>query len=99
MKKVSISLLKGLLIIVLFTGTSVVLSTVGVKTVSEAHAAVTETDVNNYLVAHGYYVVTLAPKSGTQYDWLSHTIKNGRHYWTTVHCTAGEIVGHEDVPY
>ncbi|HSH67902.1 MAG TPA: hypothetical protein VLB84_19330, partial [Bacteroidia bacterium] len=40
MKKITLNLLKGLLVIVLFTGVSVVLSTNGVQAVSEANAKV-----------------------------------------------------------
>ena len=40
MKKITLNLVKGLLVIVLFTGVSVVLSTTGVQTVSEASAKV-----------------------------------------------------------
>jgi len=39
MKTITQKLIKGLLVIVLFTGVSVALSTTGVQTVSEAKAA------------------------------------------------------------
>ena len=67
MKKITLNLVKGLLVIVLFTGVSVALSTTGVQTVSEAKAGgngagaggstqggVTASTVNQYLTAHAY---------------------------------------------
>jgi len=67
MKKITLNLLKGLLVIVLFTGVSVALSTTGVQTVSEAKAGpgngigaagsgqgITSTSINQYLVNHAY---------------------------------------------
>ncbi|HET6224796.1 MAG TPA: hypothetical protein VFF27_00860 [Bacteroidia bacterium] len=71
MKKITLNLLKGLLVIVLFTGVSVALSTTGVQTVSEAKAGgpttsagssssqgVTASSVNQYLIAHAYTNIT-----------------------------------------
>ena len=98
MKKLSISLLKGLLVIVLFTGTSIVLHTTGVKTVSEAKAGVSEQEVVDYLEELGYTVISAAPKPNTVADWICHTILNGTHYWTTVHVQGNNIVGQTDVP-
>jgi hypothetical protein len=98
MKKLSTSLLKGLLVIVLFTGTSIVLYTSGVKTVSEAKAAVSEQEVVDYLEELGYTVVSACPKPNTIADWICHTILNGKHYWTTVHVTGTNITGHDNVP-
>jgi hypothetical protein len=69
-----------------------------VKTVSEANAA-TYSQVYEYLLAHGYAVITLNPKQGTQYDWIAHTVKNGLDYWTTVYCTETTIWGNGDMPY
>jgi hypothetical protein len=97
MKQISKAVLKGLLVIVLFTGGSIVLSTTGVKTVSEANAA-TYSQVYNYLVAHGYQVNSLVPKQGTPYDWTANTLKNGISYITTVNCTETEVWGNSDVP-
>jgi|SRR4051812_34494719 hypothetical protein len=68
MKTITLNLVKGLLVIVLFTGVSVALSTTGVQAVSEARAGgntgagaggttqggVTTSTVNQYLVAHAY---------------------------------------------
>lgn len=98
MKRISKAVLKGLLVVILFTGGSIALSTTGVNTVSEANAA-TYNQVYEYLLTRDYTVVTLEPKQGTEFDWLAHTIKNGVHYWTTVYCTESSIVGNADVPY
>lgn len=97
MKQFSKAVLKGLLIIVLFTGGSIALSTTGVKTVSEAKAA-TYNQVYEYLLSKGYTVNSLAPKQGTQYDWTANTVKNGNLYITTIYCTENSIVGHADYP-
>jgi hypothetical protein len=97
MKKLRTTLLKGLLVITLFTGVSVGLSTSGIKALNEAHASVSEQQVYSYLVGLGYTVVTLNPKQGTQYDWIAHTILNGVDYWTTVHCNSASIIGHDDI--
>jgi hypothetical protein len=96
MKQISKAVLKGLLIIVLFTGGSIAISTTGVKTVNEASAA-TYNQVYEYLVAHGYTVNSLAPKQGTAYDWVANTIKNGNVYTTTIYCTETSITGVGDV--
>jgi hypothetical protein len=93
-------LIKGLLVIVLFTGTSVALSTAGVETVSEARAAVSYQQVNQYLVNRGYTVITLSPvgsSTNRTEDWVSHTVKNNVHYTTTVYVQGTEIVGSNDV--
>lgn len=98
MKKLSTSLLKGLLVIILFTGTSIVLHTTGVKTVSEAKAAVSEQEVVDYLEELGYTVVSAAPKPNTIADWICNTILNGHHYSTTVIVQGTNIVGTCDSP-
>ena len=99
MKNTAKLLLKGLLVIVLFTGTTIALSTIGVKSVNEAKAAVSYQQVNTYLINNGYTVVTLNPISGSKGgDWIAHTIKNQIHYWTTVDCNGTEIIGQTDVP-
>jgi hypothetical protein len=97
MKRISKAVLKGLLVVILFTGGSIAVSTTGVKTVSEANAA-TYNQVYEYLLTRGYTVITLAPKSGTEFDWLATTVKNGVQYYTTVYCTASSVVGNSDVP-
>lgn len=77
MKKITLNLLKGLLVIVLFTGGSVVLTATGVQTVSEANAKtigdfngqaarqagpnVTAAAVYQYLQNKGYDVLTVTP--------------------------------------
>ena len=92
-------LIKGLFIIILFTVGSIALSTTGVKTVSEANAAVSYQTVYSYLVAHGYMVVTLNPAPGDRTEnWLAHTTKNGVHYWSTVYVSGTAIVNNTDVP-
>lgn len=99
MKNTAKLVLKGLLVIILFTGTSIALSTFGVKSVNEAKAAVSYEQVYQYLVSRGYVVVTLDPISGSKGpDWIAHTIKNQIHYWTTVDVNGTEIVGHSDIP-
>ena len=80
MKKITLNLLKGLLVIVLFTGVSVVLSTTGVQTVSEVNAKVigapyqgaiqqaqrlTAAKVNQYLIDNGYDVYGVTSIKGT----------------------------------
>lgn len=91
--------LKGLFVIVLFTGLSITLSTVGVKSVSEAKAAASYQQVYQYLNNNGYTVVTLnRVKDQSSLDWISHTIKNGIHYWTTVHVLGNQIIDHTDIP-
>ena len=97
MKQIAKSILKGLLVIVLFTGGSVVLSTAGVKSVSEAKAAVTGDQVNDYLVGLGYEVLDMKEKAGSE-DWECHTYRNGVYYLTTVHVRGSEIIDHTDVP-
>jgi hypothetical protein len=96
MKKIAASVLKGLLVIALFTGGTVVLSTAGVKMVNEANAA-TYNQVYEYLVTRGYIVVTLNEGTRACPDWTAHTIKNNIHYTTTIHCTENGIVGNTDV--
>ena len=96
MKNLASSLLKGLLVIVLFTGGSFVLSTTGVKTVNEAQAAVSEAQVIEYLEECGYQVISANPKPNTMEDWICHTIFNGEHRWTTVYVSGSCIVGNAD---
>lgn len=84
--------------IVLFTGTSIALSTAGVRTVNEAKAAVSYDQVYQYLVNRGYTVVTLEPVSGAkETNWIAHTIKNNVHYWTTVYVSGNQIINSTDV--
>lgn len=97
MKTIRIRLVKGLFVIVLFTGATVALSTIGVQTVSQAMAAVSQQQVNTYLVNMGYTVITLAPNPGTKYDWVAHTQKGGFDYTTYIHCDANNIISHEDI--
>lgn len=98
MKNLSKTLLKGLLVITLFTGISTVLSTSGIKTVNEAHAAVSYQQVYSYLVNNGYTVITLEETFlRSDENWIAHTVKNGIHYWTTIIVEGSTIVGHNDV--
>ena len=95
MKRICKSLFKVLLVVMLFTSTSVVLSTAGFKTVSEARAAVTSEDVIKYLTELGYTVIDMSPIEGTE-NWMGHTYINGKYYITTVHCEGDNIIDHED---
>ena len=100
MKNTTKLVLKGLLIIVLFTGVSISLSTTGVKSVNEANAAVSYQQVYQYLVNNGYQVITLNPITGYKTeDWIAHTVKNQIHYWTTVDVNGNAIIGVLDVPF
>lgn len=95
MKQIVRSVLKGLLIVVLFTGGSVALSTAGAKTVNEASAA-SYAQVYEYLVNNGYTVLDL--NMGKNSCWVGHTIKDSRYYLTTVYCdSSGNITGNNDV--
>ena len=99
MKQITKNLIKALLVVVFFTGSSIVLSTSGVKSVNEVKATeATYAQVYDYLVGNGYSVVTLGHKAFTEYDWISHTVKAGRNYSTTVYCDENGIVGHGDIP-
>jgi hypothetical protein len=97
MKQIAKSVVKAVLVIFLFTGGTVGLSTAGMQTVNAANAA-SANQVYEYLVSKGYTVVTLEPKAGTKYDWIAHTIKNQVHYSTTIYCTSTSIVGNADSP-
>ncbi|MGZ4056993.1 MAG: hypothetical protein ACXVPU_07700 [Bacteroidia bacterium] len=97
MKRISKTFLKGLLIIVLFTSTSIVLNTSGVKTTNEANASVSQYQVYKYLVSLGYKVYDLTSIQGSE-DWQGHTSLNGVLYITTVHVQGGQIIDHEDIP-
>ena len=97
MKRISSILLKGLLVIVLFTSASVVLTTSGVKTLNEAKACISGQDVYKYLTCQGYEVLNLHQIQGTE-DWEAHTILNEVHYLTTVHVKDDAIIDHEDIP-
>ncbi len=95
MKKVTRIIAKALFAIVLLTTGAVIVNTNGVNTVSQAQAA-TYQQVNAYLIANGYDVITL---NFIKNKWLAQTRKNGITYWTTVYTNlAGDIIGHDDVP-
>ena len=98
MKKISKTVAKGLLLLTLSTGISIALSTAGVKTINEAHAAATYEQVYTYLVYQGYSVVTLSPVITKKTDdWVAHTTLGGIHFMTTIHVTNSIIVGHDDI--
>ena len=97
MKNIGKFIIKALVVIVLFTGTSIGLSSVGVKSVSEAKAAVSYQQVYAYLVSRGYTVVSLKPY-GNSANWMSHTIFDGIHYQTTVLVEGNQIIGVLDSP-
>jgi hypothetical protein len=112
MKKITLNLVKGLLVIVLFTGVSVALSTTGVQTVSEANASlggngagsgstgqmgVSAAAVNQYLVSRGYTVQSLSPICGSV-NWRANTIgANGVYYTTTIYVQSSQILGSQDI--
>lgn len=97
MKRIAKTVLKGLLVIILFTGGSLVLSRSGIKVVSEAKAA-TYNQVNEYLIANGYTVLSLEPNPGaSRYEWIAHTIKEGKEFSTSIFCTETSVTGHTDV--
>ena len=99
MKNTAKLVLKGLLIIVLFTGSSIALSSIGVKTVSEAKAAVSYQQVYQYLVNRGYQIITLNPiDSSKGSNWIARTVLNGVHYSTTVYVSGDAIIGVVDMP-
>ena len=99
MKHITKSVLKAFLIVVLLTGSSVVLTSAGLKTVSVVGTSgVTYNQVYEYLVARGYTVISLCPSTTAKYDWVAHTVKNQVHYSTTVNCDATNIIGQVDVP-
>ena len=99
MKNTAKLVLKGLLIIVLFTGSSIALSSIGVKSVSEARADVSYQQVNQYLVNRGYVVITLNPINNTRgSNWTAHTVLNGVNYTTIVYVSGSEIVGVDSTP-
>ncbi|CAN5383681.1 hypothetical protein BH10BAC1_BH10BAC1_21300 [soil metagenome] len=99
MKNTAKLVLKGLLVIVLLTGSSIALSTAGINSGTEAKAAMSYQVVYQYLVNRGYQVVTLEPIAGTKGpNWTSHTILNGVHYMTTVYVQGNEIIGQTDAP-
>jgi hypothetical protein len=113
MKTITQKLIKGLLVIVLFTGVSVALSTAGVQTVSEAKAAgvgngaangsagqagqVSSSTVYQYLVSKGYTVQSLSQICGST-NWKAYTIgANGSQYITTVYVNGSQIIGGQDI--
>jgi hypothetical protein len=96
MKQIFKTVLKALLVIILFTGGSVALSTIGAKTVNTASAA-TYNQVYEYLVANGYTVISLHPQTDGKYDWEAVTIKHDITYNTTIYCTASSVIGNTDV--
>jgi hypothetical protein len=95
MKTISSIILKGLLVIVLFTGATIALSTMGARTVSEARAEVKDFEIQAYLENLGYTVWTTAPIENSE-DWICRTTLNGVNYLTTVHVKDSQIIDHED---
>lgn len=96
MKNIGKILVKVVLVIVLFTSATVALSSFGVKSVSEAKAAVSYQQVYAYLVNHGYTVITLSPCPRNE-NWIAHTTKEGFHLQTTILVEGDEIWGTSDV--
>lgn len=112
MKTITQKLIKGLLVIVLFTGVSVALSTAGVQTVSEAKAAgvgggvaqgsagnasqVSANTVYQYLVNRGYSVQSLSQICGST-NWRAYTTAaNGTQYITTIYVQSSQVVASND---
>ena len=98
MKQIAKTVLKGLLVVVLFTAGSVALSTTGAQAVNAANATVSYNQAYAYLVENGYTVISIAPSQTAKFDWVAQTIKNGRYLITTVTCTSVGIVAHSDEP-
>ena len=98
MKHTAKFFIKGLLVIALFTTGSIALSSAGVKTVSEAKAAISQQQAVQYLSGKGYIVISIASDK-TSADWIAHTTLNGRDYTTRLHVVGSQIVGTEDVPF
>ncbi|MFL5763811.1 MAG: hypothetical protein ACJ77K_07705 [Bacteroidia bacterium] len=99
MKRSFKALVKGLFIIVLFTGSAITLSTAGVETVSEAKAAVSSQAVYQYLTSRGYQVIDMVetPEKANE-DWICHTVFHNIQYQTTVYVSGTQITGQVDVP-
>jgi hypothetical protein len=98
MKNIGKLVIRVLVVIVLFTSVSVSLSSVGVKAVNEAKAAISYQQAYAYLVNHGYTVITLEPCARGE-NWIAHTTFDGLHLWSTVHVEGSQIIGITDVPY
>jgi hypothetical protein len=114
MKTITQKLIKGLLVIVLFTGVSVALSTTGVQTVSEAKAAgagggalggpagqagqVTASAVYQYLVSRGYTIQNLNPVCGTSNWQASVTNANGVQARVIIYTQSTQIVASQELP-
>ncbi|MGZ4048946.1 MAG: hypothetical protein ACXVPU_15910 [Bacteroidia bacterium] len=90
-------LIKGLLVIVLFTTGNIVLSGAGVKTVSEANANLSCQNVHDYLVAQGYIVYTVNVIQGTT-NFAATTQLRGINYNTTVYSDGMKITEVANVP-
>lgn len=97
MKRTTQILVKGLLLIVLFSSISIVMNTMGVKTTNVAQASVSGGDVYKYLTCHGYKVYSLSPIQGTD-NWVAHTYINEVHFTTTIFVEGDQIIDHEDIP-
>lgn len=104
MKRIKRLLIRCILVVSIFSITSITLSVSGLGIIDEANAAVGEYEARQYLINNGYEVLSLqqcsgSPGSRNSFNWIAHTIKNGEHFWTTVFCTATEVIGHGDSPY
>ncbi len=111
MKKITLNLVKGLLVIVLFTGVSVAISTTGVQTVNTANAGtgyagsgsagqasqVSSTSVNQYLVGHGYSSIqNLSIVSNTSWQAIV-TNANGIQCRVSIFTQSTQIIGCNEV--
>lgn len=97
MKKIGLIFLKGLFTIILFTGSSIVLSTTGFGIVNSASAAVTSTTVVQYLESIGYQVFQVIPIYGTN-NWIAITRDSNGRYWLTkvYYSSSNSLLGHEN---
>ncbi|MBL7890902.1 MAG: hypothetical protein JNL24_15215, partial [Bacteroidia bacterium] len=91
----------ALFLVVLLTSSTIALNVIGVNVISEAHAAVSEEQVYQYLTDRGYQVLSIRRGSTQRVmsTWYADTIKNGIRYTTTVYCNENEIIGHGDMPF
>ncbi len=100
MRKIK-QLFKGLLLIVFLVSAKIALNVIGVNVVNEAHAAVSQEQVNQYLLDRGYQILSIKKGPTQRYtnSWIADTVKDGNRYITTVYCNENEIIGHGDVPF
>lgn len=104
MKSIKRLLVRYIFVVSIFSIVSIALSISGAGIINNANAAVSEFEVRIYLNERDYNIVSLellseGPRTKNSVSWLAHTIKNGEHLWTTVYCSASEVIGHGDSPF